>query len=51
MTKTSAIAVGVATIGRIASVRSRPRPQNSRLKSSAIATPRTVSAATATMVK
>ena len=43
--------LGVATIGRIARVRRRPRPQNSRLKRSTIATPRTVSAATATSVK
>ena len=45
------MAVGVATMGRMASVRSSPRPQNSRLNSSAMATPSTVSAATATIVK
>jgi hypothetical protein len=45
------MAVGVATMGRMARVRSSPRPQNWRLKSRAMARPRMVSAPTATMVK
>ncbi len=51
MTKMRAMAVGVATMGRMDRVRMRPRPQNSRLKSRAIPTPRAVSAVTASSVK
>jgi hypothetical protein len=45
------MAVGVAIMGRIESVRTRPRPQNSRLNSTAMPTPSTVSTDTATSVK
>ena len=51
MTKIRAMATGVATIGRIARVRKRPRPQNWRLNSSASVTPRNVWTVTPRMVK
>ena len=51
MTKTSEMAVGVAVVGRMESVRTSPLPQNSRLKTTAIVTPSAVSTVTAMSVK
>ena len=42
MTKTSEMAVGVAIMGRMESVRTSPLPQNSRLKMTATVMPSAV---------
>ncbi|MBP2672803.1 MAG: hypothetical protein H6Q85_2869 [candidate division NC10 bacterium] len=51
ITKIREMAVGVAIIGRMDKVRTSPFPQNSRLNSTAIETPRLVSIVTAITVK